>query len=133
MSAARPLSQKRVYLMFNGWDQRMFPFVEHIAWAAKQIPTMRVTGPVPLPRQDFRRTVLSSPFKFGSARETWERRSHKRLIVYETDARTHAKFQKFLLSVMEPMVAVRIAEHSFHPVENFFRKELFQGVSSTKH
>ncbi len=84
-------------------------------------------GPVPLPRKTFKVGVLSSPFKYGSARETWERRSHKRLIVYETDARTHAKFQKFVLSVQEPMTALRIAEHSFHAVDNFYRRSLLGG------
>jgi ribosomal protein S10 len=80
-----------------------------------------------MPRGLLRVGVLSSPFKYGSARESWERRSHKRLIVYETDARTHAKFQKFLLSVLEPMTALRIAEHSFHEVDNFYRRSLLGG------
>ena len=68
------IATKRVYLTFVGHDQRMFPYVESIAWAARQVPAMSVRGPVPLPRSEFRRTVLSSPFKYGSARETWEKR-----------------------------------------------------------
>ncbi len=143
------LSRKRVYLCYVGTDQRAFPYVEHIAWALRQIPTCHVSvrcrflvcegvflwfsrrsfvqGPIPLPRKQLRVAVLSSPFKFGSARETWEKRSYKRMIVYETDARTHAKVKKFLLSVMEPSCALRMAEHSFHTVDSMFRKELFTG------
>ncbi len=42
MSSSSVLSKKKVYLTFVGYDKRMFPYVEHIAWAAKQIPTMHV-------------------------------------------------------------------------------------------
>lgn len=45
--------------------------------------------------------------------------------MYETDQRTHVKFQKFLLSVLEPTVALRITEHSFHDIDAFYRKDLF--------
>ncbi len=65
----------------------------------KQIPTMRVRGPVPLPRTVLRRQVLKSPFKFGEARETWELRRSKRLIIYETDTHTHNKFIRFLRAI----------------------------------
>lgn len=73
LPAAPRLVTKRVCLTFVGHDQRMFPYVDHVAWAARQVPAMSVTGPIPLPRSQFRRSVLSSPFKFGSARETWEK------------------------------------------------------------
>jgi hypothetical protein len=36
--------------------------------AMKQIPTMKVSGPIALPRRILRRGVLKSPFKFGAAR-----------------------------------------------------------------
>merc|ERR1711991_587675 len=118
---------KKVYLQFTGYDQRLFPYVEHIAWAARQIPTMHVSGPTPLPRKTFRRTVLKSPFKYGAAREAWERRSHRRLIVYETDAETDKKFRRFLHSVLEPVAALKVTEHSYHKLDNFYRKSLVGG------
>ena len=39
-----------------------------------------VTGPVPLPTENNRYTVLRSPFKDKDAREHFEVRTHKRLI-----------------------------------------------------
>lgn len=126
--------RKKVYLQFTGYDQRLFPYCDHIAWAAKQIPNMHVSGPLPLPRKTFRRTVLKSPFKYGAARETWERRSHRRLIVYETDVQTHKKFIEFLSSILEPTAAIKITEHSFHELGKFYRENLFDksGVVSSK-
>jgi hypothetical protein len=41
-TAVSAISRKKVYLCFVGYDKRMFPYVEHIAWAARQIPTMHV-------------------------------------------------------------------------------------------
>merc|ERR1711991_977918 len=73
---------KRVYLQFTGYDQRLFPYVEHIAWAARQIPTMHVSGPTPLPRKTFRRTVL------------------------------------------------KVTEHSFHEVDNFYRRSVMSGETA---
>lgn len=89
---------KRVALSFTGTDKRLFPFVEHVAWcvagkssvtggrmrarprsfsrpcrAMKQVPTMKVAGPMPMPRRTLRRGVLKSPFKHGSARVRRER------------------------------------------------------------
>ena len=87
-------------------------------------------GPTPLPRKTFRRTVLKSPFKYGSARDAWERRSHRRLIVYETDANTHLRFQKFLLSILEPVAALKVTEHSFHEVDNFYRRSVMSGETA---
>ena len=78
----------------------------------------------PVPQMQFKQLQIQ---EFGSARETWEKRSYKRMIVYETDARTHVKVKKFLLSVMEPTCSLRMAEHSFHAVDSMYRKDLFTG------
>lgn len=43
MSAAGANVRKKVYLQFTGYDQRLFPYVENIAFAARQIPTMHVS------------------------------------------------------------------------------------------
>lgn len=110
---------------FSGFDHRMYGYVDHMAWCMKQIPLMKVSGPIPLPTKRYRVQVLKSPFKYGKARETWERRTHKRLIMYETDDTTHRKFMKFLNAMLEPVVAVKVTEVSFHKVDNFYRKELF--------
>ena len=104
----------------------MFPYVDKIAWAAKQVPLMHVRGPVPLPRRIIKRGVLKSPFKYGKSREAWEVRWHSRMIVYETDSATHDKFLKFLDEVLEPVVAVKVTDHSFHDLDHFYRGQLFQ-------
>ena len=124
--------RKKLYLNFTGVDQRLFPYVEHVAWAARQVPNMRVSGPTPLPRKVLRRTVLKSPFKHGKARVTWEKRSLRRLIVVETDARTASKFLGFLETILEPVAALKVTEHSFHELGNFYREHLFDTSSKMK-
>jgi hypothetical protein len=168
-SLARPLTQKRVYLMYNGWDNRMFPYVEHIAWAAKQIPTMRVTvssvvcfvlieltmqtkGSGAVAETGLSQIYVVFAFQVWSGQGNVGTKVSKTPDCIRNRRENTRKVSKvfdfcelflvvfvffalcmFILSkVLEPFVALRIAEHSFHPLENFFRKELFTGVSTTK-
>ena len=60
------MSRTRLQLVFTGHDARFFPYVERVAWALRQLPHARVSGVIPLPRSETRRSALKSPFKHGA-------------------------------------------------------------------
>ena len=70
----------RIRIRLKAYDNKV------IDQSAKQIideairTGANVAGPIPLPTEKNKYTVLSSPFKFKDAREQFEMRTHKRLI-----------------------------------------------------
>jgi small subunit ribosomal protein S10 len=61
--------------------------------AARTQATMR--GPVPLPTEKHRFTVIRSPFKYKDSREHFEMRVHKRLIdIIDPSAKTIDQLQR---------------------------------------
>jgi small subunit ribosomal protein S10 len=61
--------------------------------AARTQATMR--GPIPLPTEKHRFTVIRSPFKYKDSREHFEMRVHKRLIdIVDPSAKTIDQLQR---------------------------------------
>ncbi len=73
----------RVRIKLKGYDPKL------VDASARQIVEIgerygvKITGPVPLPTEIHRYTVLRSPFVHKDAREQFEIRIHKRLIDFE--------------------------------------------------
>ncbi|MBI2798264.1 30S ribosomal protein S10 [Candidatus Saccharibacteria bacterium] len=72
--------KQRIRIKLKAYDSKI------IDQSAKQIidtavrTGANVAGPIPLPTEKSKYTVLSSPFVFKDAREQFEMRTHKRLI-----------------------------------------------------
>lgn len=76
-------AEKRTKLQIRlvGFDHRLIDrSAAEIVETAKRSGA-RILGPIPLPTRKERLTVLSSPHKYKDARDQYEIRTHKRLIV----------------------------------------------------
>jgi len=82
----------RLYLLLQGYDTRVVGYSQKVAETASMVASLQVAGPIPLPTLMHRWTVNKSPFVHKKARETFERRTHRRLLVLQgpPKARPHA-------------------------------------------
>ena len=71
---------KRIRIRLKAFDHRVLDTsAAHIAETAESTGA-RVSGPIPLPTEISKVTILKSPHKDKDAREQFEMRTHKRLI-----------------------------------------------------
>jgi small subunit ribosomal protein S10 len=80
VAQTKTVPKQRIRIRLKAYDSRIID-----KSARKIIETIErsgvvVIGPVPLPTEKQKVTVLKSPFKFKDAREQFEMRIHKRLI-----------------------------------------------------
>jgi small subunit ribosomal protein S10 len=72
--------QQKIRIRLKGYDHTQLDRSARDIVDTAQRTGATVTGPVPLPTENNRYTVLRSPFKDKDAREHFEVRTHKRLI-----------------------------------------------------
>ncbi len=87
--------KERIRIKLRAYDHRILDqSVQEIVNTAKRTGA-RVLGPVPLPTQTWKTTVLKGPTIDKKARDQFEMRTHKRLIaIEEPTARTVDALQK---------------------------------------
>ena len=69
---------KRIRIRLKAFDHRVLD--TSAAQIAETAESTRVSGPIPLPTEISKVTILKSPHKDKDAREQFEMRTHKRLI-----------------------------------------------------
>jgi small subunit ribosomal protein S10 len=74
------MPQQKIRIRLKGYDHTQLDRSARDIVDTAQRTGATVTGPVPLPTENNRYTVLRSPFKDKDAREHFEVRTHKRLI-----------------------------------------------------
>ena len=74
------MPQQKIRIRLKGYDHTQLDRSARDIVDTAQRTGATVTGPVPLPTENNRYTVLRSPFKAKDAREHFEVRTHKRLI-----------------------------------------------------
>ena len=74
------MPQAKIRIRLKGYDHTQLDRSARDIVDTAQRTGATVTGPVPLPTENNRYTVLRSPFKDKDAREHFEVRTHKRLI-----------------------------------------------------
>lgn len=81
--------QQRIRIKILAYDHRIIDQTTRIILETAERSGAKVVGPIPLPTEKRRYTVLSATFKYKDAREQYERRTHKRLIdILSPTART---------------------------------------------
>jgi small subunit ribosomal protein S10 len=74
-------AQQKIQIRLKSFDHKQIDdSAKEIVDTAKRTGA-KVEGPVPMPTKIERFTVLSSPHKYSDARDQYEIRTHKRLIV----------------------------------------------------
>ena len=83
------MSREKIRIRLKAYDHRVLDqSAEQIVDAAEQTGA-QVAGPIPLPTQINKYTVIRSPFVHKDGREQFEMRTHKRLIdILEPSGRT---------------------------------------------
>ena len=76
----RTLTKQRIRIRLKAYDHRILDQSATQIVDTAQRTGANVSGPVPLPTEINRYTVLRSPFKDKDSREQFEIRTHKRLI-----------------------------------------------------
>lgn len=86
---ASPEVKQKIRIRLKAYDHRIIDkSARKIIETAERTGAV-VTGPIPLPTEKNKVTVLKSPFVHKDAREQFEMRIHKRLIdVYEPSSKT---------------------------------------------
>ena len=89
---------QRIRIKLQGFDYRVIDqSASEIVETAKRSGA-RVSGPIPLPTRIERFTVLRSPHSDKKSQETFEQRTHKRLIdIIEPTAKTVDELKKLNL------------------------------------
>ncbi|MBQ9394337.1 MAG: 30S ribosomal protein S10 [Proteobacteria bacterium] len=88
----------RIRIKLKAYDHRLLDAsVQEIINAAQKTGA-KIAGPIPLPTQVSRYTVLRSPHVNKKSRELFEIRTHKRLIDIETNEQTVDALMKLDLS-----------------------------------
>lgn len=84
-----PGAKQKIRIRLKAYDHRIIDkSARKIIETAERTGAV-VTGPIPLPTEKNKVTVLKSPFVHKDAREQFEMRIHKRLIdVYEPSSKT---------------------------------------------
>jgi small subunit ribosomal protein S10 len=76
----RTLTKQRIRIRLKAYDHRILDKSANQIVDTAERTGANVSGPVPLPTEINRYTVLRSPFKDKDSREQFEIRTHKRLI-----------------------------------------------------
>ena len=76
----RPLTKQRIRIRLKAYDHKILDVSANQIVDTAERTGANVSGPVPLPTEINRYTVLRSPFKDKDSREQFEIRTHKRLI-----------------------------------------------------
>lgn len=76
----RPLTKQRIRIRLKAYDHKILDQSANQIVDTAQRTGANVSGPVPLPTEINRYTVLRSPFIDKDSREQFEIRTHKRLI-----------------------------------------------------
>jgi small subunit ribosomal protein S10 len=76
----RTLTKQRIRIRLKAYDHKILDQSANQIVDTAQRTGANVSGPVPLPTEINRYTVLRSPFKDKDSREQFEIRTHKRLI-----------------------------------------------------
>ena len=78
--AATAVKNQRIRIRLKAFDHRLIDIsTKEIVDTAKRTGA-RIKGPIPLPTDLEKFTILTSPFKHKDARDQYEIRTHKRLI-----------------------------------------------------
>lgn len=89
---------QRIRIRLKGYDYRIVDSSAHEIVETVKRTGARVAGPVPLPTRIERFTVLRSPHTDKKSQETFEQRTHKRLIdIIEPTAKTVDELKKLTL------------------------------------
>ncbi len=89
---------QRIRIRLKGYDYRIVDSSAHEIVETVKRTGARVAGPVPLPTRIERFTVLRSPHADKKSQETFEQRTHKRLIdIIEPTAKTVDELKKLNL------------------------------------
>lgn len=70
----------RIRIRIKAYDHKVIDQSAEQIVRTAQRSGATVSGPVPLPTEKHRETVIRSPFKYKDSREQYEMRIHKRLI-----------------------------------------------------
>ena len=83
------MANQKIRIRLKGFDHQLLDqSAGKIVDTAKQTGS-EVSGPVPLPTERSRYTVIRAPHKFKDSREQFEMRTHKRLIdIFEPTSKT---------------------------------------------
>jgi small subunit ribosomal protein S10 len=76
----RTLSKQRIRIRLKAYDHKILDQSANQIVDTAERTGANVSGPVPLPTEINKYTVLRSPFKDKDSREQFEIRTHKRLI-----------------------------------------------------
>ncbi|MCX8089603.1 MAG: 30S ribosomal protein S10 [Verrucomicrobiae bacterium] len=92
------MAGQRIRIRLKGYDHRVIDqSAREIVEVARRTQA-RVAGPIPLPTRIERFTVLRSPHADKKSQETFEQRTHKRLIdIIEPTAKTVDELKKLNL------------------------------------
>jgi small subunit ribosomal protein S10 len=74
------MNNEKIRIKLKAYDHKLLDASAREIVETAQRTGARVAGPVPLPTQISRWTVLKSPFKDKKSREQFEMRTHKRLL-----------------------------------------------------
>ena len=93
-----PLVKEKIRIKLRAYDHRILDqSVQEIVTTVKMTGA-RVVGPIPLPTDIWKTTVLKGPHIDKKAREQFEMRTHKRLLeIMEPTARTVDALMKLAL------------------------------------
>lgn len=70
----------RIRIRIKAYDHKVIDQSADQIVQAAQRSGAKISGPVPLPTERHKETVIKSPFKYKDSREQYEMRVHKRLI-----------------------------------------------------
>jgi len=74
------MKASRLRIKLRAYDYKLLDVsVDEIVQTAKETGA-RIAGPIPLPTEINKYTVIRSPHKYKSSREQFEMRTHKRLV-----------------------------------------------------
>jgi small subunit ribosomal protein S10 len=97
------------------------PIVGRIARTAKLCRDLRVTGPVGMPLQRKKWTLLKSPFIDKKSREQLEQQTHTRLIIVEGDDLAVSRYLDFFKrEETEAGISIRVTENTFFDIQDFY-------------
>ncbi len=103
---------------------------EDLAIAAEMIGIKKM-GPLALPTKTKRWALLRSPFKHKKSYEHFEMKTHRRLLLIEGDPSTLRKFVDFAVDTMEPIASLKIREHHYHKLRNFYSLTIAKAQESS--
>jgi small subunit ribosomal protein S10 len=92
------MAAQRIRIKLKAYDYRLVDQSAHEIVETAKRTGARVSGPIPLPTEIHRFTVLRSPHTDKKSQETFEQRTHKRLIdILDPPIRTVEELKKLSL------------------------------------